>query len=47
MRFPVLIGSMLLVAGLGAEASEPFVVLEYVQRWGSLEYGDDTLLQLI
>ena len=42
MRFHVLIGSMLVVAGLGAEASEPFVVLEYGQRGGSLEYGDDT-----
>ena len=41
MRFHVLISSMLVVAGLGAEASEPFVVLEYGQRGGGLEYGDD------
>ena len=38
MRFHVLIGSMLVVASLGAEASEPIVVLEYGQRVGSLEY---------
>ena len=42
MRFHVLIGSMLVLTGLGAEASEPFVVLEYSPRGGSLEYGDDT-----
>ena len=42
MRFHVLIGSMLVVAGLGAEASEPIVVLEYGPRGGGLEYGDDT-----
>ena len=42
MRFHVLIGSMLVVAGLGAEASEPFVVLEYSPRGAGLEYGDDT-----
>ena len=42
MRLHVLIGSMLVVGCLGAEASEPFVVLEYGQRAGNLEYGDDT-----
>ena len=42
MRFHVLISSMLVVAGLGAEASEPFVVLEYGQRGDGLEYDDDT-----
>ena len=42
MRFHVLSGSMLLVASLSVEASEPIVVLEYGQRAGSLEYGDDT-----
>ena len=42
MRFHVLIGSMLVVASLGVEASEPFVVLEYGQRGSGLEYGDDT-----
>ena len=42
MRFHVLIGSMLVVAGLGAKASEPIVVLEYGPRGGGLEYGDDT-----
>ena len=34
MRFHVLIGSMLVVAGLGAKASEPIVVLEYGPRGG-------------
>ena len=42
MRFHVLIGSLLVMAGLGAEAGEPIVVLEYGQRGSSLEYGDDT-----
>ena len=42
MRFHVLIGYMLVVAGLGAEASEPIIVLEYGQRAGSLENGDHT-----
>ena len=42
MRFHALIGSMLVVAGLGAEASEPIVVLEYGPRGGGLEFGDDT-----
>ena len=42
MRFHVLIGSMLVLAGLGAEASEPIIVLEYGQRASSLEYGDHT-----
>ena len=41
MRFHVLIGSMLVV-GLGAQASEPIIVLEYGQRAGSIEYSDDT-----
>ena len=41
MRVHVLIGSMLVVASLVAEAGEPIVVLEYGQR-GSHEYGDDT-----
>ena len=42
MRVHVLIGSILLVASLAAEASEPIVVLEYGQRGGGHEYGDDT-----
>ena len=42
MRFHVLIGSILVVASLGTEASEPIVVLEYGHRAGSLEYGDDS-----
>ena len=42
MRVHVLIGSMLVVASLAAEAGEPIVVLEYGQRGGSHEYGDDT-----
>ena len=42
MRFHVLIGSILVVTSLGAEASEPIVVLEYRQRADSTEYGDDT-----
>ena len=42
MRFHALIGSMLVVASLSAEASEPIVVLEYGQRAASLENGDDT-----
>ena len=41
MRFHVLIGSMLVV-GLGAQASEPIIVLEYGQRADSIEYSDDT-----
>ena len=41
MRVHVLIGSLLVVASLGAEAGEPIVVLEYGQRGGSHEYGDD------
>ena len=41
MRFHVLIGSLLVMAGLGAEAGEPIVVLEYGQRAGSHVYGDD------
>ena len=41
MRFHVLIGSMFVV-GLGAQASEPIIVLEYGQRAGSIEYSDDT-----
>ena len=41
MRFNVLIGSLLVVASLGAEASEPIVVLEYGQRGSSHEYGND------
>ena len=42
MRVHVLIGSMLVAAGLAAEAGEPIVVLEYGQRGGSHEYADDT-----
>ena len=42
MRAHVLIGSMLVVASLAAEAGEPIVVLEYGQRGGSHEYADDT-----
>ena len=42
MRVHVLIGSMLVVASLAAEAGEPIVVLEYGQRGGSHEHGDDT-----
>ena len=42
MRAHVLIGSMLVVATLAAEAGEPIVVLEYGQRGGSHEYADDT-----
>ena len=41
MRVHVLIGSMLVVASLVAEASEPIVVLEYGQRGGNQEYVDD------
>jgi len=41
MRVHVLIGSLLVVASLAAEAGEPIVVLEYGQRVGSHEYGDD------
>ena len=41
MRVHVLIGSLLVVASLAAEAGEPIVVLEYGQRGGSHEYGDD------
>jgi len=41
MRVHVLIGSLLVVASLAAEAGEPIVVLEYGQRGGSYEYGDD------
>ena len=39
MRVHVLIGSMLVVASLAAEAGEPIVVLEYGQRGGSHEYA--------
>ena len=35
-------GSILVVASLAAEAGEPIVVLEYGQRGGGHEYGDDT-----
>ena len=42
MRFHVLFGSLLVITSLGAEASEPIVVLEYGQRGGSVEYGDDS-----
>ena len=42
MRVHVLIGSILVVASLAAEAGEPIVVLEYGQRGGGHEYGDDT-----
>ena len=42
MRTNILIGSMLVVASLAAEAGEPIVVLEYGQRGGSHEYADDT-----
>ena len=42
MRVNVLLGSMLVVASLAAEAGEPIVVLEYGQRGGSHEYADDT-----
>ena len=41
MRVHVLIGSILVVASLAAEAGEPIVVLEYGQRWGSHEYGEN------
>ena len=41
MRVHVLIGSLLVVASLAAEAGEPIVVLEYGQRWGSHEYGEN------
>ena len=41
MRIHVLIGSMLVLVSLAAEASEPIVVLEYSQR-GNQEYSDDT-----
>ena len=41
MRVHVLIGSLLVMASLAAEAGEPIVVLEYGQRGGSHEYGDD------
>ena len=41
MRVHVLIGSLLVMASLAAEAGEPIVVLEYSQRGGSHEYGDD------
>ena len=41
MRVHVLIGSLLVMASLAAEAGEPIVVLEYGQRGGSYEYGDD------
>ena len=40
MRVHVLIGSLLMLASLVAEAGEPIVVLEYGQRGGH-EYGDD------
>ena len=42
MRVHILIGSMLVVASLAAEADEPIVVLEYGQPRGSHEYADDT-----
>ena len=42
MRVRILIGSILILTGLAAKAGEPIVVLEYGQRAGSLEYGDDT-----
>ena len=42
MRVHVLIGSFMVVASLAAEAREPIVVLEYGQRGGSHEHGDDT-----
>ena len=42
MRVHVLMGSILVVASLAAEAGEPIVVLEYGQRGGGHEYGDDT-----
>ena len=41
MRVHVLIGSILVVASLAAEAGEPIVVLEYGQRWGGHEYGEN------
>ena len=41
MRVHVLIGSLLVVASLAAEAGEPIVVLEYGQRWGGHEYGEN------
>ena len=41
MRVHVLIGSLLVVASLAAEAGEPIVVLEYGQRWSSHEYGEN------
>ena len=42
MRVNVLIGSMLVVASLAAEAGEPIIVLEYDQRVSSPEHADDT-----
>ena len=42
MRVHVLIGLMLIVANLAAEAAEPIVVLEYGQRGQNHEYGDVT-----
>ena len=36
VRVHVLIGSMLVVASLGAKAGEPIVVLEYRPAWGSM-----------
>ena len=42
MRVHVLIGLVLVVASIAAEAGEPIVVLEYGQRAGSHEYSDDT-----
>ena len=42
MRSYILISSMLVVASLAAEGSEPIVVLEYSQRNVSNEYADDT-----
>jgi hypothetical protein len=42
MRSHILISSMLVVASLAAEGSEPIVVLEYSQRNVSNEYADDT-----
>ena len=42
MRSHILISSMLVVASLAAEGSEPIVVLEYSQRSASNEYVDDT-----
>ena len=41
MRVHVLIGTILVMASLAAEAGEPIVVLEYGQRGGIHEYGDD------